>query len=204
MGDSPHPVVGPADRSLAQDAMTSASAQLPRTRSIAAFDRAVVRLNQWLVIGLMASMAALVFANVITRYVFNHSIIWVEELTQYQMIWVAYLGAGLALRESRHVAVDTLQDLLPAALRRHLRMLLALAMAAFLVVLTVLGAQIAAFTWNQETPVLGLPTGLPYLAVPIGAAGMLMHLLLFWRRFIERDFEHIEDPAGEPSEEQPA
>ena len=30
--------------------------------------------------------AMLVFLNVVTRYVFNHSIIWVEELTQYEMI----------------------------------------------------------------------------------------------------------------------
>ena len=181
--------------------MTSAPASLPRLRPIVVLDRAVVRLNQWLVIGLMASMAVLVFTNVVTRYVFNHSIIWVEELTQYQMIWVAYLSAGLALREGRHVAVDTLQDLLPAALRRHLRTLLALAMALFLVVLIVLGAQIVAFTWNQETPMLGLPTGLPYLAVPIGAAGMLLHLLLFWRRFVAREFEVIEDTDGELAEE---
>ena len=58
----------------------------------------LVRANQALIIGLMAVMAVLVFVNVVTRYVFNHSIIWVEELTQYQMIWITYLGAGLALR----------------------------------------------------------------------------------------------------------
>lgn len=163
------------------------------TGTLAAIERGAVALNQWLVIGLMGSMAALVFLNVVTRYLFNNSIIWVEELTQYEMIWVAYLGAGLALREGRHVAVDTLQDLLPAALRRYLRTLLALAMALFLALLVVLGAQIVAFTWNQETPVLGMPTGLPYLAVPIGAAGMLLHLLLFWRRFVARDFDALHD-----------
>jgi TRAP-type C4-dicarboxylate transport system permease small subunit len=167
------------------------------TGTLARFEHALVRVNQALVIALMASMAALVFLNVVTRYVFNHSIIWVEELTQYQMIWVAYLGAGLALREARHVAVDTLQDFLPAPLRRHLRTLLAAAMAVFLGVLVVLGFRIAAFTWNQETPVMNLPTGLPYLAVPIGAAAMLLHLVLFWRRFVERQFAAIEDLSGD-------
>jgi TRAP-type transport system small permease protein len=38
------------------------------------------------------------------------------------MIWIAYLGAGLALRENRHVAIELLQDRLPAALGRKLRM----------------------------------------------------------------------------------
>ncbi|MCW5634341.1 MAG: TRAP transporter small permease [Rubrivivax sp.] len=167
----------------------------------AALEAALVRANQWLVVALMASMAALVFLNVVTRYLFNHSIIWVEELTQYQMIWVAYLGAGLALRESRHVAVDSLQDLLPAPWRRHLRTLLAVAMAVFLAVLAVLGFQIVAFTWGQETPVMNIPTGVPYLAVPVGAAAFLLHLVLFWRRFVQREFEAIEDPAGRAEQE---
>ncbi len=48
--------------------MTSAPASLPRLRPIVVLDRAVVRLNQWLVIGLMASMAVLVFTNVVTRF----------------------------------------------------------------------------------------------------------------------------------------
>jgi TRAP-type C4-dicarboxylate transport system permease small subunit len=159
-----------------------------------------VRLNQGLVVALMASMATLVFINVVTRYVFSHSIIWVEELTQYEMIWVAYLGAGLALREGRHVAVDTLQDHLPAGARKALRTLIALAIAAFLLILIVLGVQIAAFTWNQETPVLNMPTGLPYLAVPLGAAGLLLNLLMFWRRFVAREFEHAPDLSGDPPE----
>ena len=161
------------------------------------FEHAVVRINQALVIALMGSMAVLVFLNVVTRYLFNHSIIWVEELTQYQMIWVAYLGAGLALREGRHVAVDTLQDLLPAPLRRVLRQGLAVAIALFCAALAVLGVQIAAFTWNQETPVMNIPAGVPYLAVPLGAAGVLLHLLLFWRGFVERRFEHPADLSGD-------
>jgi TRAP-type C4-dicarboxylate transport system permease small subunit len=172
----------------------------PRTTA-ASLEHAFVRLNQGLVVALMGTMALLVFLNVVTRYVFNHSIIWVEELTQYEMIWVAYLGAGLALREGRHVAVDTLQDLLPALPRKWLRTLIAIAVAAFLLVLTVLGCQIVAFTWNQETPVMNVPTGLPYMAVPLGAAAFLLHLLLFWRAFVERRFEHAEEPADEHDEE---
>lgn len=179
---------------------STATSAAPLPGTLDRLEHGLVRANQALVVALMASMAVLVFLNVVTRYVFNHSIIWVEELTQYQMIWVAYLGAGLALREARHVAVDTLQDLLPAPLRRHLRTLLAAAMAVFLAVLAVLGLQIVAFTWNQETPVMNVPTGLPYLAVPIGAVAMLLHLLLFWRRFVERRFVAIEDLSADEAE----
>ena len=121
-------------------------------------------------------MAALVFLNVVTRYLFNNSIIWVEELTQYEMIWVAYLGAGLALREGRHVAVDTL---------RYLRTLLALAMALFLALLVVWRADASPSPGTRKRRCWACPP-----ACLSGRAhrrsGMLLHLLLFWRRFVAR------------------
>ena len=79
------------------------------------FERYLVAANRAIIFLMMAVMATLVFVNVVTRYVFNFSIIWAEEVSQYLMIWIAYLGAGLALREGRHVAVEMLQDRLPAA-----------------------------------------------------------------------------------------
>ena len=180
--------------------MASERASTPVPSWLTRLETGFVRLNQGLIVLLMASMAALVFANVVMRYVFNQSIFWVEEFTQIQMIWVAYLGAGLALREGRHVAVDMLQDLVPAPLRKAVRGFIALAMALFLITLFVLGLQIAEFTWEQETPAMGLPAGLPYLGIPIGAAAMLLHLLLFWRQFVAREFVQVEE-LGEHAEE---
>lgn len=161
-------------------------------RRLAAAEAAFVRVNQWLVIALMGVMATLVFANVVARYLFNYSLIWVEELTQYQMIWIAYLGAGLALREGRHVAVDLFGQALPPRLRRSLRVALGLVMVAFLAVLAYLGMRIAQFTWDQETPVLNIPAGVPYLGVPIGAAICALHLVLVFRDFVDQSFEHVD------------
>jgi TRAP-type C4-dicarboxylate transport system permease small subunit len=165
--------------------------------TLAALERGFVAANQWAIILMMGTMALLVFVNVVTRYVFNFSIIWVEELTQYQMIWITYLGAGLALREGRHVAVEVFQDRLPPRLRRHARTLVGLAMLAFLVTLAVLGFRIAQFTWNQETPVLNIPTGIPYLGVPIGALVMALHLVLVFRDYVDKRFEHVDPHEGE-------
>lgn len=160
---------------------------LPRAEQL------LVRVNQGLVVALMATMAILVFVNVVSRYLFSHSLVWVEEFTQYQMIWITWLGAGLALREGRHVAVDLLQEALPEPLRRLLRWAIVLVMLAFLAVLAWYGGQIVAFTWNQETPMLGVRTGIPYLGIPIGAALFALHLVVFAREFVERRFDQVED-----------
>jgi len=144
-------------------------------------------------------MATLVFVNVVARYVFNFSIIWTEEVSQYLMIWIAYLGAGLALREGRHVAVEMLQDRLPTALGRRLRIAVGGLVLIFLGVVTVLGFQFAVFVWNQETPVLNISLGIPSLAIPIGALLFAAHLVLMFRNYVGKQYapgQILEDLSG--------
>jgi TRAP-type transport system small permease protein len=162
-------------------------------------DREFKRANGVFVVAMMALMVALVFANVVGRYVFNRSFIWAEELSQYLMVWVTFLGAGLALRQGRHVGVELLQNALGERAAHALRAVVAAATIAFLLVLTVLGFQLAAFAWQQETPAMNISTGIPYLAVPIGALLFLAHFILMFRDFIAGRFDPVE--SLEPSEE---
>ena len=163
------------------------------------FERYLVAANRGVIFLMMAVMATLVFVNVVTRYVFNFSIIWAEEVSQYLMIWIAYLGAGLALREGRHVAVEMLQDRLPKALGRRLRMAVGGLVFLFLGVVTVLGFQFAAFVWSQETPVLNISLGIPSLAIPIGALLFALHLILMFRSYVGKQYvpgQILEDLSG--------
>ena len=163
------------------------------------FERYLVAANRWVIFLMMAVMATLVFVNVVTRYVFNFSIIWAEEVSQYLMIWIAYLGAGLALREGRHVAVEMLQDRLPTALGRRLRIAVGGLVLIFLGVVTVLGFQFAVFVWNQETPVLNISLGIPSLAIPIGTLLFALHLILMFRNYVGKQYapgQILEDLSG--------
>lgn len=64
----------------------------------------------------------------------------------------------------------------PAALRAA-RMTARLASAAFLVLLAVTGWQITLFTWDHASTALGLPGGLFYAALPVGAVASLVGLI---------------------------
>lgn len=149
-------------------------------------ERGFVLLNQGLVMLMMMAMAALVFTNVVTRYVFGFSLNWAEEASRFLMVWVAYLGAGLAMREGRHVAIEFVQGLLPARLAPYARAFVALLILAFMVALAVLGVQIAQFAWRQRTPVLGIPQGAVYLAIPIGAGLFVVHFLVVLRDYLRQ------------------
>ena len=105
------------------------------------FDRFFVRANRALIGVMMLIMFVLVFLNVLGRYGIGKSWAAAEEISTFLMIWVAYLGAGLALREGRHAAIDMLQDRLPSGLRRGLRTLLGVVIVVFFGVLAWLGAR---------------------------------------------------------------
>lgn len=162
--------------------MTTASAP-PAPPLQHAAERAFVAANRWLLVLLMGVMAALVIANVITRYALGKSFPWVEEATRYMMIWAAFLGAGPALRVGGHIAVESLLGVLPQPAAKALRWALVAGMAATLVLLVWLGLEYVDFAWEQESPVLGWSLGKVYLAIPVGAALTLVHLLLVARRW---------------------
>ena len=157
----------------------------------------LLRANRWVLVALMATMAMLVFANVVSRYVLNYSLIWVEELTRYLMVWVGFLGAGLVLRLGAHIAVDAFQDLLPARAARALRVCIVVVLAVTFAVMTWLGVRYAAFAWDQETPVMNWSTGAIYLAIPIGGALLLVHLVFIARGYV-RNREFAKDATFTP------
>jgi TRAP-type C4-dicarboxylate transport system permease small subunit len=158
------------------------------------FDRFFVRANQVLIGIMMLVMFVLVFINVVGRYGFNVSYASAEEISTFLMIWIAYLGAGLALREGRHAAIDMFQDKLPAGWRRPLRALLGVVILAFFGALAWLGIRMSIFGWSQETIATQIPTGIPYLAIPLGALIFCVHLVLTFKDWVDRRWEEIAIP----------
>jgi len=156
-------------------------------------ERVFVRVNQALIGAMMVAMFGLVFTNVVTRYGLGFSIAWAEEVSSFLMIWITYLGAGLALRQGRHVAIELFQDLLPSPMCRAVRTVLGLAVLGFLGFLVYLGFQFVVFGWAQDTPVTLVPRGIPYLAIPLGALLLGAHLILVFREFVAREWELVEE-----------
>ena len=160
------------------------------------FDNALLKLNRWVVIIILAAMAMMVFANVALRFLTDESILWVEEVSRYLMIWLTFLGAGLVMRYGGHIGIDTLQDSFPrhAVLVRWIVVLLLLGFFGFMVWI---GSRYAMLTWEQTTPVLQIPVGIVYLAMPVGFGLLIVHLLLMAGPFIARR-EFIVDAEFDP------
>ena len=156
------------------------------------FDQALIRVNRLAVIAILAAMAMMVFANVVLRFLTDHSILWVEEVSRYLMIWLTFLGAGVVLRYGGHIGIDTLQDKLPEH-AAWIRAVIFVLMLAFFVAMVWLGVKYASLTWGQTTPVLQIPVGAVYLAMPIGFALLIVHLLLMAAPYV-REKHFLADP----------
>jgi len=150
-------------------------------------ERLLVVANQAVIVGLMMLMAGLVFANVVTRYVFGFSLNWSEEIARYAMVWITYLGAGLAMREGQHVAIEYLQSVLPRPWQPYVRAVVWLIILAFLTVFTVAGFQFSSFAWRQRSPVMGWRMGAVYLTIPLGTMLFALHLIIGAREFVMKD-----------------
>jgi TRAP-type C4-dicarboxylate transport system permease small subunit len=148
-------------------------------------DRSLLAVNRWSLIAILAAMAGMVFLNVALRFASDRSILWVEEASRYLMIWLTFLGIGPVLRYGGHLGIDSLQEMLP----RHaatIRACIFVLLAGFFVFMIWVGVSYAAFAWAQTTPVLRIPIGAVYLAMPIGFALAIFHLAIMARPYVRR------------------
>jgi TRAP-type transport system small permease protein len=152
-------------------------------------EQMLLTVNRWLLIVLMGSMSIIVFANVVSRYITGDSIPWAEEVARHMMIWLTFLGCGLVLRSGGHIAIDNLQDAVSSGTAQKIRGLIFLLLLGFFAILFWVGITYVQRTMTQLTAGTQIPFGYIYLAMPVGAALTIVHLLLIARCWVvDRSF----------------
>lgn len=139
-------------------------------------DGAIVTFTSWVVAYLTLQMTLVVLLGVFTRYVLNDSLAWIEELARYSMIWLSWLGGGLALRRGAHIAVEFFTDALPQRARSVLIFVGRVGVFFFLGVCLWYGVDLTSRVSAQSTIALGISMQIPYAAIPAGALLMAYHL----------------------------
>ena len=125
------------------------------------------RTVEWLMALALSIMVALVFGNVVLRYVFNSGIAAAEELARLMFVWMIFLGAILALRRHAHLGVEMVQARLPRWARRSCAVL------SHLLILYALWLFLSG-SWTQT--VIGMNTYSTVLRYPtafMAAAGLI-------------------------------
>lgn len=135
------------------------------------------RVVQVTLVGMVAIMTIIIIVQVFMRYLFLYSLSWSEEVARYLMIWVAFLGASLALKYGFHIGIEFVITRIPEKTRTLINLLAKLSILVFLIFFTIGGFQVSWAVRDQDSPALLFSMGYAYLSAPVGGVFMIIHLL---------------------------
>lgn len=161
MAETTAPAAAPAER----------AARLTPARALANLIALVADL-------LLAAMTIIVLLGVFYRYALNDPQFWVEEVSRHFFAYIVFLGAALATHRKGHMAVDAIVRKLPARLRDGWHVAIDAIVATVLMFVVVTGWQFTLASEILVSPGLHIPTSYFFFSVPLGAALMLLFVLL--------------------------
>lgn len=135
-------------------------------------------------------MLLLVFGQVITRYIFNYTPHFGEELARYLFVWVVFLSLPLVAKYGGHMAIETLTSRVKGATLKTLNILADVFTMAFLLIMVVCGIEMVMRTSYQTSPAMMIPMSWVYSVIPFGCAVMLIYV-------VENFITVLKTPASE-------
>jgi tripartite ATP-independent transporter DctM subunit len=146
----------------------------PMPAVIATLDRALGWITEIPAALLVVVEIVVLFAGVVSRYVYHRPLTWSDELASILFLWLAMLGAVIALRRGEHMRLTTFLGLASPAWRSRLEALGAVIVAVFLLLIL----QPALEYFEDEafitTPALEIPNSIRVAAIGVSAALMLV------------------------------
>lgn len=127
----------------------------------------------------MTAVSLIIFGQVVSRYGFNYTPYWSEELSRFLVVWSIFIGVAIGVRSNQHIGVDAVIRLLPHRLKIASEVLLNLIGVVVLSILAVNSIQFIQHTieFEQLSPAMRLPMYIPYIAMPVGIFLSIVHFI---------------------------
>ena len=123
----------------------------------------------------------LVFNEVIARYVLNKPTLYSVELSEYLLLFVAFMAAGWVMQNDRHVRMHSVINLMSARVRHVLDICTSSIVLVFCMILVWEGAEasVMAFAGGyHSSSLLNVPLWIPYAIIPIGSLILSLQILV--------------------------
>jgi TRAP-type C4-dicarboxylate transport system permease small subunit len=108
------------------------------------------------------------------RYVFSTSFQVLEELSNFSLTWITFLGAVAIFFEESHIKIRFIIDLFSEKVQNGLSFIAEILIIFFLGVFTLKSAQLAYLVRHQNSVFLQIPMIYMYMSMPV--SGFLMFL----------------------------
>ena len=127
------------------------------------------KIEKFVACACVAVMAVLVFANVVARFVFKHSLAVSDEMSTYLFVLMSFMGTAIAARRKAHLGLSIVTDRVSPKARIIIQMTV-YAISALLIVVTGVQMVISQYRLGQETANMQWPEWIYGSFVPVGAA----------------------------------
>jgi tripartite ATP-independent transporter DctM subunit len=127
---------------------------------------------------LVVAEIVILFAGVVSRYVMHSPLIWSDELASILFLWLAMLGAVVALRRAEHMRMTAIVANAKPAMRAYLDVVATCAALAFLLLILWPAYDYAYEESFITTPALQISNSWRAAALPVGTCLMAVFALL--------------------------
>jgi TRAP-type transport system small permease protein len=128
---------------------------------------------------ILVCMFVIVLLSVIFRVVVAVPASWTEELAQYTLIFLAFIGAAALMRDDGHIAITVFADRMGKGARQVLNIINRLIVLPFLVVFTLGAFENMQMNWGVELPTVAwMKIGYMYLVLFLSGLIMVFYLLM--------------------------
>ncbi len=130
--------------------------------------RRIDRIENTLLVWTILSLALVGFIQVFSRYLFNYSFTWYEELGRYLGVFIAFLGASIGVKTGSHFTMDLLVSHLKRPWQQLLRFCTCTLCSGFFFLVTFYSWKIVIRMHGYETtsPTMEIPMYIAYLPIP--------------------------------------
>ncbi|MBE1274036.1 TRAP transporter small permease [Enterovibrio baiacu] len=130
------------------------------------------KLERFLIMAGILVMMVNSTANAIGRYAFNKSIFFSEELNQFLIVGVTFVGFAYAVRKGRNIRMTAVYDSLSLRVKKVLTTVIALTTSLLLFYLAYLSVfyVLELKNINRLSPALQMPVYYVYAIIPVGFA----------------------------------
>jgi TRAP-type C4-dicarboxylate transport system permease small subunit len=138
------------------------------------FTQMIIKIYTAIAIFFMIVVIVMTFTQVVSRYIFNNSITWTEELARYAFIWSTLTGSMIALKKGTHFKINFMEDILKGKIKHFQQIFINMLIILTALVMIFQGINVMKVAHNNYSTMLQIRMSYVYLAVVIGGAGIFI------------------------------
>lgn len=139
----------------------------------------LAKLEEILLVWTLILMVALIAGQVFGRYVLQNAPSWTEEAARYIHVFQVWLGASYAVKIREHIRVEAFINLFHGTIRKIMEIVSVIIWFFLALFLAIFGTKLVldSLRNGQVSPAIQIPFWIPFLAIPLGGAGMAFRLV---------------------------